>query len=213
MWDDTVTQGFCWNCCGRSYSGGAPQWPPLSLYSSSDSNCLVLPQKLFFWEDCKQFSILHFGALKYVGKDFHYGSPVGWASVFIVNLLQLRKPLDLCSNPLGFISLISSPDTRSHAKSWWPLVPLGNSSIINIIRIMQNCLMSLLSEVYQQRGKKLLYLWRQVWKVGKSMVWFSFWNLPNFLKGGGDWTSQTLCNGSFILTFPGQICITEERKS
>lgn len=85
----------------------------LSPHSSSDSNCLVLTQGLFCWEGCKQFSTLHFGVLKCMGKDFHYGSLVGWASVFVVNLLQLRKPLGLFSNFLSLdfstpLSLISS---------------------------------------------------------------------------------------------------------
>lgn len=61
-----------------------------------------------------------FSVLKCMEKDFHYGSLVGWASVFALNLLQLRKPLDLFSNPLGFInsSLFDfQPDTQFRAKS------------------------------------------------------------------------------------------------
>lgn len=118
------------------FNVGTPQWAPLSLPSSSDSNCLVWTQGLFCWGGCKQFSTLHFGVFKCLGKDFHYGSLVGWASVFLVSLLQLREPLGLFSNFLGFINssvFDFEPDTQFCAKSWWPLVPLGVFEIVLLL--------------------------------------------------------------------------------
>lgn len=131
-------QGFCWNYWGWSciFNVGTAQWAPLSLPSSSDSNCLVWTQGLFCWGGCEQFSTLHFGVFKCMGKDFHYGSLVGWASVLLVSLLQLREPLGLFSNFLGFISssvFDFQPDTQLCAKSWWPLVPLGVFEIVLLL--------------------------------------------------------------------------------
>lgn len=169
-------------------------------------------QELFLWEGCKLFFPPTFCCPKIRGEGFLWWQPGRVGVNFCSEPTSVKAcvviPLDLLSP----ISLIPNPDIQCHAKFWWPLVPLSVLEIVlinNIVRIIQNCFISLLSEVYQERGK-LLYSWRDVWNVGKFTVWFSFWNLPNFLKHGGNWTNQILV---IISTFLGQICVTEEIKS